>query len=287
MTKQMKLINESFQIRQNFTDYQKAGARYYNNTHGRFTAVDPLLASGKSVNPQTFNRYAYTMNRPLILTDSTGLQAGRELAFGARHPVVAREIGPRASELGTNIASVAARYAVNAAFSEKRGLEEPAERNALRHTILSAIITVRHGAEIAQEATDSHESDNVLPSSQSGSFVFKSEMTADKEVDLRNNEVGRDIGEGLSPSASRKEVAIAVLTHFKDVGLVVSKKNEDGTFEVITTKISAETYNNTLNEWSKRDDDALTPDGRRRADEANNRTINDERKRNGFERVQE
>src|SRR5690606_5201795 len=43
----------------------------------RFTAVDPLLASGKSANPQTFNRYAYTMNRPLILTDPTGLQTGK------------------------------------------------------------------------------------------------------------------------------------------------------------------------------------------------------------------
>lgn len=53
-----------------------AEARYYYNNHGRFTAVDPLLASGKSANPQTFNRYAYTMNRPMILTDPTGLQAG-------------------------------------------------------------------------------------------------------------------------------------------------------------------------------------------------------------------
>jgi RHS repeat-associated protein len=71
-------------VRQRFTGYQKddetgldfAEARYYNDAHGRFTAVDPLLASGKSVNPQTFNRYVYTMNRPLILTDETGLQAG-------------------------------------------------------------------------------------------------------------------------------------------------------------------------------------------------------------------
>jgi hypothetical protein len=55
-----------------------AEARYYNNNHGRFTAVDPLLASGKSTNPQTFNRYAYTMNRPLILTDETGLQTGKK-----------------------------------------------------------------------------------------------------------------------------------------------------------------------------------------------------------------
>src|SRR5690606_18617036 len=41
--------------------------------------VDPLLASGKSADPQTFNRYAYTMNRPLILTDPTGLQVGRQV----------------------------------------------------------------------------------------------------------------------------------------------------------------------------------------------------------------
>ena len=73
-------------VRQKFTGYLRdeetnldfAEARYYNNSHGRFTAVDPLLASGKSSNPQTFNRYAYTMNRPLILTDPNGLQAGQK-----------------------------------------------------------------------------------------------------------------------------------------------------------------------------------------------------------------
>ncbi len=78
--------NEDDKIRQKFTGYQRdeetqldfAEARYYNNKHGRFTAVDPLLASGKSANPQTFNRYVYVMNRPLILTDSTGLQAGEK-----------------------------------------------------------------------------------------------------------------------------------------------------------------------------------------------------------------
>lgn len=69
-------------IRQKFTGYQKdnetqldfAEARMYQNLHGRFTAVDPLLASGKSANPQTFNRFVYVMNNPLIFTDPTGLQ---------------------------------------------------------------------------------------------------------------------------------------------------------------------------------------------------------------------
>ena len=74
-------------VRQRFTGYQKdtetgldfAEARMYENRHGRFTAVDPLLASGKSANPQTFNRYVYVMNNPLLLTDPTGLQAGENL----------------------------------------------------------------------------------------------------------------------------------------------------------------------------------------------------------------
>jgi RHS repeat-associated protein len=68
-------------IRQRFTGYQKdketnldfAEARYYNNQHGRFTAVDPLLASGKSSDPQTFNRYVYCNNNPIICTDPSGL----------------------------------------------------------------------------------------------------------------------------------------------------------------------------------------------------------------------
>jgi RHS repeat-associated protein len=68
-------------VRKRFTGYEKdaetglhfAEARYYNNAHGRFTAVDPLLASGQSANPQTFNRYIYTTNNPLNFVDPSGL----------------------------------------------------------------------------------------------------------------------------------------------------------------------------------------------------------------------
>ena len=71
----------SSSVHQKFTGYQRdtetgldfAEARYYNQSHGRFTAVDPLLASGKSADPQTFNRYAYALNSPTNLTDPSGL----------------------------------------------------------------------------------------------------------------------------------------------------------------------------------------------------------------------
>jgi|CXWL01.1.fsa_nt_gi RHS repeat-associated protein len=67
-------------VRQKFTGYQKdtetsldfAEARMYENRFGRFTAVDPLLASGKSANPQTFNRYGYVLNNPLVMIDPDG-----------------------------------------------------------------------------------------------------------------------------------------------------------------------------------------------------------------------
>lgn len=67
-------------LRKGFTGYEKdeetqlnfAEARYYNDLHGRFTTVDPLLASGNNSNPQTFNRYAYAGNNPTLRTDPNG-----------------------------------------------------------------------------------------------------------------------------------------------------------------------------------------------------------------------
>ena len=67
--------------RQKFTGYERdaetgldyAQARMYANSQGRFTSPDPLLASGRASNPQSWNRYSYTLNRPLSLIDPTGL----------------------------------------------------------------------------------------------------------------------------------------------------------------------------------------------------------------------
>jgi RHS repeat-associated protein len=74
--------NTADNVRQKFTGYQKddetgldfAEARMYENRHGRFTAVDPLLASGKSADPQTFNRYVYTGNEPIRRVDHDGAE---------------------------------------------------------------------------------------------------------------------------------------------------------------------------------------------------------------------
>ena len=75
-------------VDQKFTGYKRdqetgldyAQARYYKNRHGRFTAVDPLITSGRSIDPQTFNRYVYVGNNPVIRTDPSGLDWVRSKA---------------------------------------------------------------------------------------------------------------------------------------------------------------------------------------------------------------
>lgn len=52
-------------------DYMQA--RYYQGLQGRFTSADPLLASGKPLNPQSWNRYSYVLNNPVRLLDPNGL----------------------------------------------------------------------------------------------------------------------------------------------------------------------------------------------------------------------
>lgn len=71
-------------IRQKFTSYERdnesgldyAQARYYANTQGRFSSVDPLLASARATNPQGWNRYSYVLNQPVNMIDPSGLSAG-------------------------------------------------------------------------------------------------------------------------------------------------------------------------------------------------------------------
>ncbi len=64
-----------------------AQARNYSTSSGRFNRPDPVFAG--LFNPQEWNRYAYAINSPLLLTDATGLLAagppnfcGAEFSFG-------------------------------------------------------------------------------------------------------------------------------------------------------------------------------------------------------------
>jgi RHS repeat-associated protein len=67
-------------VRQQFTQKERDvetgldyfDARYFAATQGRFTSVDPLLESADPLMPQSWNRYSYVLNNPLVYTDPTG-----------------------------------------------------------------------------------------------------------------------------------------------------------------------------------------------------------------------
>ena len=60
------------------TGLDYSGARYYGNAQGRFTSSDPLIASAKLAIPQSWNRYAYCLNNPLLFVDPSGLVWGKK-----------------------------------------------------------------------------------------------------------------------------------------------------------------------------------------------------------------
>ena len=47
-------------------------ARYYSSSLGRFMAVDPSSSSVSLGNPQSWNRYAYASNNPIVMVDPNG-----------------------------------------------------------------------------------------------------------------------------------------------------------------------------------------------------------------------
>jgi RHS repeat-associated protein len=64
------------------------GARYYRPQVGRFTTVDPLGASAKVANPQSFNRYAYALNNPLRYIDPDGMDVSKSCIEDANCQIV-------------------------------------------------------------------------------------------------------------------------------------------------------------------------------------------------------
>jgi len=69
-------------VRQKFTGHERDNesgldymqARYFSSLQGRFTSVDPLMASATTGDPQSWNRFTYALNNPLRYTDPDGLQ---------------------------------------------------------------------------------------------------------------------------------------------------------------------------------------------------------------------
>jgi RHS repeat-associated protein len=58
--------------RDNETQLDYFGARYYSSAQGRFASVDPDNAGAYRGNPQTWNGYSYALNQPMLYSDPDG-----------------------------------------------------------------------------------------------------------------------------------------------------------------------------------------------------------------------
>jgi RHS repeat-associated protein len=63
------------------TNLDYAGFRHYGSLLGRFASPD--LLAGNILNPQSLNRYSYTLADPVSLVDPLGLEGGGSICFGA------------------------------------------------------------------------------------------------------------------------------------------------------------------------------------------------------------
>jgi RHS repeat-associated protein len=57
-------------------------ARYYRQTWGRFSQVDPLHVGAATTDPQQWNRYAYARNNPLAWGDPSGMETNATFRTG-------------------------------------------------------------------------------------------------------------------------------------------------------------------------------------------------------------
>lgn len=85
--------------RDNETGLDYFGARYYGNTQGRFTSVDPRPVTKESfLNPQRWNQYPYVNNNPLSAIDPSGGDGqgkGGDKVISVFLDLAAKDVGTR------------------------------------------------------------------------------------------------------------------------------------------------------------------------------------------------
>lgn len=190
------------------------------------------------------------------LQDKPGL-----LDFSLRHPAAALAIGSE-SPHGTNITSNAVRLSTrlgldNRANGDGRGTEV----NALRHSLWQAAISARFGADIAEQVGNAYERDSTLrPQSD-----YPNRYRADEAADLRNNAIGRRIGQAHH-GRNMNELAALLLAEYREHGLwTASAVTREGqtVWRIAQTRLSEARYRQALQKLAALDRNGMTEAERR------------------------
>lgn len=135
--------------------------------------------------------------------------------FALNHPVAAAAIGSNDRQ-AANLTSNASRFARNSGLDDTaNGDGRGTQANAFDHTLWQAAITAQFGSKLAAKAAEAYALDSEL---REGKTDYFSRLAADQAVNVRNSQIGREIGQSKA-GADMKSLAADVLLYYRQTGL--------------------------------------------------------------------
>lgn len=197
----------------------------------------------------------------------------KEISFAIKNPTATIGIGAGVTHNATNISTNATRFAtkglVLSGTNPQKEEELGSENGAFRHALWQAAIAAKYGKILARRVGNAHE---INPSVDLTNRKFNYLENADQTTDLLNNTLGRTIGEN-NQGKDMKQLALILLDEFRNNGLYVSEKDENGVFVVKKKKIAEEKYNALKSIYEGVDENCLTKDDYIRIDKENQHRI--------------
>ena len=241
--------------------YLDFGARMYDAKLVRWNTYDPMAEKYYGINP-----YVYCAGDPVNHIDPKGqsligwllaykaVAAGMEhfgrtsdtktIGFGMQRPITALRVG-FSSAKHNNISSISTRFASDITISAQMDNSPTlSPGNALRHVIWQALITREFGNNTAKRIGNAHEERSK-----------DAEYQADTFVDQKNNVIGRLIGDD-SKNSSNVEIVLKVLEYYRDIGLWISIKQQDGTYKNEQSRMTEEQFKLAVDRLQKLNEDA-------------------------------
>lgn len=248
------------------------GFRMYDAAIGRFPSIDPI--SDQFPHVSTYN---YAENEPIGSIDLHGLQRVKvngkifdnnfrgspvkltEVAVGIRYLPFSLKVGA-INKFENNIASVSSRTSSRIGNrGEILTSGQGSEQNALRHTLLSAMLAQTLGRGGAEDIANAHEGilpgQNVTLEENEATPKGSTLTTSDNIADFFNNEIGRQLGEEM-PDASPKTLAKQILSTFMTDGLF--QVNEKDGNKVQRIKITEEQFFQAFDRLNELDENGRT-----------------------------
>lgn len=173
------------------------------------------------------------------------------LKFATQHPLAAAAIGRDDGSL--NLTSSAIRFSTRLGLdNQKNGDGRGTQVNAIRHSLWQAAISARFGQDIAKKAGDAYEKNG----RQRDTLQYADRYSADEAVDLRNNAIGRQIGNSHRHD-NMKQLTARLLNHYYETGLWLAnpiQENGKTVWHISQIKLNQTQFNKAMQALEKLDE---------------------------------